>query len=207
MSGSTFAKYREQLLADVFGEVLEIGFGTGLNLKYYPSQVQKITTVEPNSGMNSIALSRIAAAAIMVDSRVLDGESLPMPDCSYDCVVSTWTLCSIPKVEKALAEIYRVLKPNGKFFFVEHGLSSDPKIQVWQHRLTPLQKLIADGCHLDRNIRELIAKQFQNIAITEFEAEGLPKWAVIFIKASPPKSRPQSRTKNRLATKNSLRLI
>jgi len=175
MSGSVFSKYREQVLADVEGEVLEIGFGTGLNLNYYPQQVQKITTIDPNSGMNTIARKRIAASSILVDSRLISGENLPMPECTYDSVVSTWTLCSIAKVEAALAEIYRVLKPNGQFFFIEHGLSNDLKVQVWQHRLTPFQKVIGDGCHLDRNIRSLLEQQFTKISIKEFQAEGLPK--------------------------------
>jgi ubiquinone/menaquinone biosynthesis C-methylase UbiE len=175
MSGSIFTQYREQVLANVDGEVLEIGFGTGLNLNYYPNQVQKITTIDSNSGMNNLARRRIATSSISVDSRLINGENLPMLEGTYDSVVSTWTLCSIAKVEVALTEIYRVLKPNGKFFFIEHGLSNDPKIQVWQRRLTPFQKIIGDGCHLDRNIRYLLENQFSEISIKEFQAEGLPK--------------------------------
>ncbi|WP_421657283.1 class I SAM-dependent methyltransferase [Leptothermofonsia sp. ETS-13] len=157
------------------GDVLEIGFGTGLNLAYYPNSVKKITTVDVNPGMRSLAQKRIQASAIAVDHRVLNSEHLPMPDHSFDSVVSTWTLCSIANVEQALKEIYRVLKPGGQFFFVEHGLSNDPKIQVWQNRLTPIQKVIADGCHLNRNIRQLIENQFDSVRIEQFYADNFPK--------------------------------
>lgn len=176
MSGEDFANYRREILADATGSVLEIGFGTGLNLAYYPSNsVQKITTVDVNPGMNQLAQKRIATSPISVDYQVLNGEKLPMADATFDTVVSTWTLCSIKQVELAIAEIYRVLKPGGKFLFIEHGLSNEPKIQTWQHRLTPIQKIIADGCHLDREIKSLIAKQFANLTIKEFYAPNKPK--------------------------------
>lgn len=177
MSGPEFAQYRHRLLAEVSGEVLEIGFGTGLNLAYYPASVRKITTVDPNRGMGAIAQRRIAASAIPVESHPLSGENLPFPNRHFDSVVSTWTLCSIPQVEQALREIDRVLKPGGQFFFIEHGLSSEPNVQRWQHRLTPIQKVIADGCHLDRNMRQLVEQQFATVTIEEFYAEDFPKVA------------------------------
>ncbi|NJR44609.1 MAG: class I SAM-dependent methyltransferase [Hyellaceae cyanobacterium CSU_1_1] len=155
MSGSNLQQYRQEILKDVSGEILEIGFGTGLNLPHYPEQVTKITTVEPNLGMQKLARSRIEQSQITVDYKVVNGESLPMRDATFDAVVCTWTLCSIPLVEQAIAEVERVLKPGGKFLFIEHGLSQDPSIQVWQNRLTPIQKVIADGCHLNRRIKEL----------------------------------------------------
>ncbi len=176
MSGEDFANYRRKVLADATGSVLEIGFGTGLNLPYYPAdRVDKITTVDPNPGMNKLARSRIAASPITVDFQVLNGEELPMADDTFDTVVSTWTLCSIKAVERAISEIYRVLKPGGKFLFIEHGLSNEPNIQTWQHRLTPLQKIIADGCHLDRPIDTLIARQFDRLAIQAFYNPHTPK--------------------------------
>jgi ubiquinone/menaquinone biosynthesis C-methylase UbiE len=184
MSGEDFSIYRRDVLADATGEVLEIGFGTGLNLAHYPSgggaapkehRIQRLTTVDINPGMNKIAQARIAASQITVDYQVLNGEQLPMADATFDTVVSTWTLCSIKNVEQAIAEIYRVLKPGGKFLFIEHGLSNEPKIQTWQHRLTPLQQIIADGCHLDREIKRLIAQQFTNLAVREFYKAGAPK--------------------------------
>jgi ubiquinone/menaquinone biosynthesis C-methylase UbiE len=176
MSGEDLAIYRRELLADATGSVLEIGFGTGLNLAYYPSdKVEKITTIDVNQGMNRLAQKRIATSSIKVDYQVLNGEKLPMADATFDTVVSTWTLCSIKDVSPAIAEIYRVLKPGGKFLFIEHGLSNEPTIQTWQHRLTPIQKIIADGCHLDREIKSLIAKQFTNLDIKEFYAPNKPK--------------------------------
>jgi len=170
MSDPALARYRQEVLAGTEGEVLEIGFGTGLNLPYYRDRIQKITTIDANPGMGKIAQKRIQAARITVEHRVLNGENLPMADCTFDSVVSTWTLCSIAKVEQALKEIHRVLKPGGKFFFVEHGLSDDPKVQVWQHRLTPFQKVIADGCHLDRSIKALIEHEFEAVKLEQFQA-------------------------------------
>jgi ubiquinone/menaquinone biosynthesis C-methylase UbiE len=175
MSDSTLAKYRQKLLADVQGEVLEIGFGTGLNLAYYPPHVRKITTVDVNPGMNAIAQKRIRNSGMAVKNLVLNGESLPMEDNTFDSVVSTWTLCSIANVEQALQEIERVLKPGGKFFFIEHGLSDKPNVQVWQHRLTPLQKVWADGCHLDRDIQALVERQFSQVEVKQFTPDNLPE--------------------------------
>jgi ubiquinone/menaquinone biosynthesis C-methylase UbiE len=177
MSDPIFSQYRKEILSEVSGEVLEIGFGTGLNLLYYPSDIQKLVTVDPNPGMNRLAQKRIEASKITVDNRVLSGENLPFADNSFDSVVSTWTLCSIPKVEQAVEEIYRVLKSGGKFYFIEHGLSNEPKVQVWQNRLTPIQKIIADGCHLNRNIRQIVEKQFKNLTVEEFYAPDSPKIA------------------------------
>ncbi len=175
MSGSTLESYRRNLLENVSGEILEIGFGTGLNLPHYPENVDKITTIDPNPGMKRLARSRIAQSQITVDYKVLNGESLPMPDASFDSVVCTWTLCSIPLVNQAISEVHRLLKPGGYFFFIEHGLSPDVQIQVWQNRLTPVQKILADGCHLNRKISDLIAQQFNNVNIEQFYAPKLPK--------------------------------
>ena len=175
MSGSDLSEYRQQLLADVSGDILEIGFGTGLNLPYYPDKVNKITTIDPNPGMRKRARSRIETSGITVDYKVLNGESIPMADASFDSVVCTWTLCSIREVDKAIAEVYRLLKPNGKFFFIEHGLSRDDNIRVWQNRLTPIQKIIADGCHLNREINAIVKRQFVNVTVEQFYAPKLPK--------------------------------
>ena len=175
MSGSNLSQYRQQLLKSVSGDILELGFGTGLNLPYYPESVTKITTVDPNPGMQKLARLRIEQSSIMVDYKVLNGESLPMEDASFDSVVCTWTLCSIPLVDRAIAEVYRLLKPGGKFFFIEHGLSREPKIGLWQNRLTPIQKIIADGCHLNRRINTLVEERFSNVTIEQFYAPKLPK--------------------------------
>ncbi|MGB3573568.1 MAG: class I SAM-dependent methyltransferase [Phormidesmis sp.] len=175
MRSEAMDSYRQQLLAEVSGDVLEIGFGTGLNLPYYPAAVTSLTAVDPNEGMNAIAQKRIEASPIPVKTVTLSGENLPMPDASFDSVVCTWTLCSIPQVEKALSEAYRVLKPGGRFFFIEHGLSDEPSVQTWQNRLTPVQRVVADGCHLNRQIDELVSAAFDEVTVTEFYGENLPK--------------------------------
>ncbi|MDZ8066951.1 MAG: class I SAM-dependent methyltransferase [Nostoc sp. DedQUE08] len=172
LSVPNLAKYRQELLADVTGEVLEIGFGTGLNLPYYPCGIRKITTVDVNPGMNALARKRISDSGITVEQLLLSSENLPMSDNTFDSVVSTWTLCSIANVQQALQEVYRVLKPGGRFFFVEHGLSDKPSVQVWQHRLTPIQKVVADGCHLNRDIQKLIEQHFDHVELKQFTPEN-----------------------------------
>lgn len=176
MSDPTFAGYRQTVLAEVEGEVLEIGFGTGLNLSYYPKHIQQLVAIDANPGVHKLAKKRISHSSITVDHRVLNGESLPMTDNTFDSVVSTWTLCSIANIDQALQEIHRVLKPGGRFFFIEHGLSRDPQVQVWQNRLNPLQNIIADGCNLNRNIRQLVEKQFATVTLKEFYADKTPKF-------------------------------
>jgi len=175
MSSESMTSYRQQLLKEVRGDVLEIGFGTGLNLPHYPETVTSLTTVDPNEGMDMIAQKRIDQSPIPVTNKVLSGENLPMDDASFDNIVCTWTLCSIPSVEKALSEAYRVLKPGGKFFFIEHGLSNEPNIQTWQNRITPVQKVVADGCHLNRKMDEIVNNIFDEVMVEEFYADDLPK--------------------------------
>ncbi|MEM9908877.1 MAG: class I SAM-dependent methyltransferase [Cyanobacteria bacterium P01_D01_bin.44] len=187
MSGQPFARYRQNLLSSVQGNVLEIGFGTGLNLSHYPDSVKSLTVVDPNPGCNAIAAQRIKASSMTVEMRLLSGERLPFTEASFDSVVSTWTLCSIPKVEQALQEIYRVLKPGGHFFFIEHGLSPQAGIRTWQNRLTPLQKRIADGCHLNRPMKDLVTDVFGSAEVDEFYAEGMPKVTAYFYQGKAKK--------------------
>ncbi len=176
MQGDPFSTYRRSLLADVSGDVLEIGFGTGLNLAHYPGRVQRLTTVDPNAGMNPLARRRIEAGAIAVDQQLLSSEALPMAAESFDSVVSTWTLCSIAQVEQALGEVWRVLRPGGRFFFIEHGLAADdPKLQRWQHRVNPLQNLLGDGCNLNRDMAALVRQMFPNTVVDQFYMENMPK--------------------------------
>jgi ubiquinone/menaquinone biosynthesis C-methylase UbiE len=164
---------RKNILKNVSGKVLEIGFGTGLNIPHYPPSVTKLTIIDKNPGMNKQAQERISASKIKVDNKVLNGEELPFEDESFDSVVSTFTLCSIQNIDKSLKEIHRVLNNNGKFFFQEHGLANDTKIQKWQNRLNPVQKIWADGCNLNRDIKSLIENN--GFSITEFKNYFLEK--------------------------------
>lgn len=173
MSTGQFKKQRSKLLSTVSGDILEIGFGTGLNLEFYPDHVRKITAIDPNAGMNAVAQRNIEKSGIEVDAKILGGENLPIEDESFDSVVCTWTLCSIPDAQAALREVRRVLRPGGRFFFVEHGLAPEPRVQKWQQRLTPIQKVIADGCHLNRPIDEMI--QGEGFGLSDLETFYMPK--------------------------------
>ncbi|MCG9885764.1 MAG: class I SAM-dependent methyltransferase [Cyanobacteria bacterium] len=176
MGGESFAQRRRSLLSAAAGEVLEIGFGTGLNLPFYDrDRVASLAAIDPNGGMNRLARRRLAAAPFPVELRPLGGEALPYGDRTFDCVVSTWTLCSIREVETAIDEVWRVLKPGGTFLFIEHGRSPDPAIARWQDRLNPIQKRIGDGCHLNRNIAAIVQKRFPDAAIAAAYAPEFPK--------------------------------
>jgi ubiquinone/menaquinone biosynthesis C-methylase UbiE len=170
------ARHRRELLAHAHGDVLEIGFGTGLNLPHYAGAVRTITAVDPNVGMHRQAQRRIERTGIDVNRRVVSGERLPARDGRFDCAVSTFTLCSVENVGQALAEVYRVLKPGGRFLLLEHGLSPEPRVQKWQRRLNWLQMRLAGGCHLDRDMRALVSAQpFASVQVDEFYIEKTPK--------------------------------
>lgn len=170
------AEHRRELLRDARGDILEIGFGTGLNLPHYPEHVRKLTVLDPNPGMHRRARHRIEQTGIDVDRRIIGSEQLPFEDGAFDCVVSTFTLCTIEDVRRALSEIYRVLKTGGRFLFLEHGLSPEPKVRKWQRRLNGLQRWLADNCHLDRNMQELVSEQpFRSVDLEEFYLQKTPR--------------------------------
>jgi SAM-dependent methyltransferase len=147
---------RERVTAGVDGEVLEVGFGSGRNVPFYPATTTRVRAVDPATVGRKLAAERVAASPVPVEYVGLDGEALPLPDESVDHVLTTWTLCTIPDVDRALDEIRRVLRPGGALHFLEHGRSPDAKVAVWQDRLTPLQRRIAGGCHLNRPIDDLV---------------------------------------------------
>ena len=148
---------RAALVGQASGNVLEIGFGSGATLPFYdPAKVTRLTVVEPSEGMNKRAASRLAASPVPVTSVPGAGEKLPFGDASFDTVVTCLTLCSVSDVAKVLAEIRRVLKPGGKFLFLEHVLSEDADRRRWQVRLTPIQKVVGVGCHLDRDSAAMV---------------------------------------------------
>jgi SAM-dependent methyltransferase len=176
LNKSLLVRHRRELLAGAYGGVLEIGFGTGLNLPYYPERVHKLTAVDPNPGMHRLAQKRIKQMGIEVDQHVLKSERLPVEDSPFDCAVSTFTLCSIEDVAQALREVYRVIKSGGKFLFVEHGLSPEPRVQKGRRRLNWLQVRLANGCHLDRDMKALVAAQpFASVEVEEFYLERTPR--------------------------------
>ena len=167
---------RGEYLAQVSGDVLEIGFGTGLNLPHYPEGVTHLITVDVNPGLDKRAAKRIAESPIEVDNRILNGENMPFEDASFDAVVSGYTLCSIPDVARALEEIHRVLRPGGKLYFLEHGLSDEPKVQKWQNRLNPLQKIWGAGCNMNRDMTALIeAAGFKMAVLKRYNMQDDPK--------------------------------
>ena len=147
---------RTRALAPARGRVLELGFGTGLNLPHYPSRVTEIVAVDPNPGMSRIAHQRMQNLGMTVEHYQISAESLCFDSGSFDSVVCTLTLCSIPDVQAALAEVTRVLKPGGEFLFFEHGRHADSALAKWQDRLNPLWKAVFDGCHINRDIAQLV---------------------------------------------------
>ena len=147
---------RSRVCAGLHGEVLELGFGSGLNVPFYPATVSSVAAIEPAEVGWKLAAERVAASPVQIARTGLDGESLPLADDSCDTALSTWTLCTIPDVEAALLEVRRVLKPGGTLHFVEHGLAPDENVRRWQHRLEPLQKRFVGGCHLTRRVVELL---------------------------------------------------
>jgi SAM-dependent methyltransferase len=156
LRGAEFSAARARVCAGLEGEVLEVGFGSGRNVPHYPEEVARVRAVDPATVGRKLAVERVAASSIPVEYIGLSGEQLPLEDASVDHVLSTWTLCTIPDVERALAEMCRVLRPGGALHFVEHGRSPRPRIARWQDRLTPIQRRVFGGCHLNRPIVELI---------------------------------------------------
>ncbi len=173
MSRRELAEEREKTLATAAGEVLEIGFGTGLNLPYYPATIERLAVIDPAQMLPHRVQSRLAAAAFPVDIHRGSGEGLPFADERFDTVVSTFTLCTIEDVAAALAEVRRVLRPGGKLLFVEHGRSPDLRTARWQDRLNPLQRIVGVGCNLNRPIDQLV--QASGLALTELQQYVMPK--------------------------------
>jgi ubiquinone/menaquinone biosynthesis C-methylase UbiE len=149
-------EYRNRIVPLAQGRVLEIGMGTGLNFAFYePTRVKSIVGVEPSKQMHALALKRSKTAGLHVELMALSAETLPVPDCSFDSVVSTFTLCTIADPLRALKEIHRCLTPGGRFLFLEHGLAPQAKVQRWQRRIDPVWKHIAGGCHISRDMPAL----------------------------------------------------
>ena len=167
---------RERVCAGLKGDVVEIGFGSGHNVQHYPAAVTSVAAIEPSDTAWKIAGKRLAASSVPVRRAGLDGQALPFPDDSFDCALSTWTMCSIPDLEAALAELRRVLRPGGRLHFIEHGLAPDEGVVRWQQRLEPAQKRVFGGCHLTRPIDEYVAKSGFSIQDRDrYYEDGGPK--------------------------------
>lgn len=151
------AAQRRKLIPRAAGRVLEIGIGTGLNLRFYDKgRIESLVGIDPAEQMHALARRRSSAAGLVVELRQLSAERLPMPSGSFDCVVCTYTLCSVPDPSAALAEMRRVLRPGGRLLFLEHGLAPEASVTRWQFRLEPLWSRIAGGCHLTRDVPRLL---------------------------------------------------
>ncbi len=167
--------WRKKCLRGIEGVVVEPGFGSGLNLAHMPKAVTRVYAVDPAVIGQKLAAGRISASSFEVEFVGLGGERLPLEDNSCDAGVLTFTLCTIPDAGAALAELRRVIRPGGTLHFVEHGAAPDADVKKWQDRITPLQKRVADGCHLNRPIAELIADAGFAIEWIEASYVGRPK--------------------------------
>jgi ubiquinone/menaquinone biosynthesis C-methylase UbiE len=169
-------RIRAEAVSAARGRVVEIGFGSGLNLPHYPSAVESLVAVEPNDGMQARARPRIVAWRIPVEVVPGTAECLPLADAGFDTAVSTLTLCTVADPARALAELRRVLRSNGRLLVMEHGLSEDDGVARWQHRLNRMQRVLACGCNLNRPIAELVQVHgFRFESVRKFYAPNMPR--------------------------------
>jgi SAM-dependent methyltransferase len=167
---------RRRVCDGLAGDVVEIGFGSGLNVPYYPQAVTSVAAVEPADVGWKLAGKRLGETSVQIRRAGLDAETLPFPDDSFDAALSTWTMCTVPDIAAALRELRRVLKPGGALHFVEHGLAPDDRVRRWQHRLNPIQERLFGGCQLTRPIVDLLRDG--DFSITELDVyyeTGTPK--------------------------------
>ena len=177
-SPKALGAWRARCVEDLTGHVIEIGFGAGRNLPYYPDSVTALTAVEPSAIMRQRGARRIEAFGREFHWGGLDGQRLEVADASLDAAVVTVSLCTIPDAHAALRELRRVVKPGGELRVLEHGISPDPKIARWQHRLDGFEQVIADGCHLTRDPVEAVTSAGWTINSTyQRYAPGPKPWA------------------------------
>lgn len=173
----TILEERQRWIPRAHGEVLELGVGSGLNLAFYDaSSVGKVTGIDPSVPLLARAEARAHKAQVPVELVPGTAEQLPFPDRSFDSAVITYSLCSIGDPPRALAELRRVLRPDGELFFVEHGLARDPAPRRWQRWLTPLWRRIGGGCHLDRDIAAILRDSGFRIDELSADYSDGPRW-------------------------------
>ena len=172
MGQAPMASYRRRVIPAAEGRVLEIGVGSGHNLPLYSAATTSIVGIDPSAALLAMARTQSRRATSRVEFLEGSAEALPLNDKSVDTVVTTWTLCSIPNVERALSELRRVLTPTGRLLFIEHGRADDHRVRHWQDRLTPLWKRVGGGCHLNRPIVDLI--EHGGFRIERVDTEHMP---------------------------------
>ena len=156
LRGHEVGEMRETVCTGLTGRVLEIGFGSGLNIRWYPPEVTSVTAIEPSDLGWQLSERRRARSALPVERAGLDGQRLHLPDDSQDSALVTFSLCTIPDPLLALREARRVVRPGGRLHVLEHGLAPDESVRRWQRRMEPLQRAVAGGCHLTRDIPSLV---------------------------------------------------
>jgi len=171
-------RWRAEVTTGLSGRILEIGFGSGTNVDYYPSTIDRVFAVEPSATAMRLARRRIIGSAIVIEHVGLDGQSISLPDDYCDYALCTFSLCTIPDPDAALAEVRRVVRPGGGLHFLEHGLAPDPGVAAWQRRLEPLQRRLADGCHLTRDPASLVQRAgFVIDEMTQRYGKGPKPWS------------------------------
>jgi ubiquinone/menaquinone biosynthesis C-methylase UbiE len=155
--GKDMAKFRARTVEGLSGTIVEVGFGSGLNAPVYPPEVTTVKAIEPSALARERSARHTAGITATIDFVGLDGARLPLADASCDGALSTFTLCTIPDVATALDELYRVVRPGGRFHFLEHGRAPDESVRTWQRRFEPVQKRVAGGCHLTRDAETLVS--------------------------------------------------
>jgi ubiquinone/menaquinone biosynthesis C-methylase UbiE len=177
-----FAKVRREVCAGLFGDVVEIGFGSGLNVPFLPTEVTGLWAVEPSTVARRIAAKRVSVSTVPFHEAGLDGSRLALDDARFDSALSTMTLCTIPDVDGALHELRRVLKPGAAFHFAEHGRAPDDRVARRQDRYNRLQNRVAGGCNLNRDITALLtAAGFTIDTLRNFSLSGPKAWGYMYV--------------------------
>ncbi|AZG48145.1 class I SAM-dependent methyltransferase [Gordonia insulae] len=173
---SALTPLRRRTCVGLSGEVVELGFGSGLNVGCYPEAVTRIAAIEPSDNGWRLAADRVASSTVPIDRAGLDGQRLPFDDDSFDAALTTFTMCTIPDLPAALSEVARVVKAGGTLHFLEHGSAPDEAVRRWQRRLEPIQRRVAGGCHLTRDIPgSLTDAGFTVTTVDRFYQPGTPK--------------------------------